>query len=269
MVGLFYHLSLLVHPERIIVLRTAGFRRGKAVADLKAFDRSDGKDRLCQIRIQLVKNRLSETCGKIGNHTLYYAADRVTLCHFLFQILSGFFCRIRIRHAQLIILCLVQIKFFRIRLYRTDRPRISVYGNIKALQKLFCNRSGCNAPYGLPCGRAAAAAVIPKAELLIKGIIRMARPVTAGDHRVILRSLIFIPYHHGDRCSRGLSLEDAGKDLHLIAFASLSCKFALSRFSPVQKFLDISLTKRQPRRAAIDHYADGFPVGLPPGRHFK
>ena len=65
-------------------------------------------------------------------------------------------------------------------------------------------------PMVSPGGGPAAAPVIPEAKLLIEGIIRMTRPVAAGDLRIVPGALVPVPHDHGNGRSRGLSFKYAG-----------------------------------------------------------
>ena len=71
----------------------------------------------------------------------------------------------------------------------------------------------------------------------------MTWAVTVFYIAIIFGNLILISYQKRNRSACSSAFEDAGLDLHLIAFFSLSCEFALPWFSAVEKCLNIGFTE--------------------------
>ena len=97
------HDLISIHTEFIVIFRSARFRRGKSVSDLKTFDSTDREDRFCEVGIQLFEDRLTETGRKTGDHTLNDSADGVTFCDLLVKIVLRLLCGVRIRETEPVI----------------------------------------------------------------------------------------------------------------------------------------------------------------------
>ena len=93
----------------------------------------------------------------------------------------------------------------------------------------------------------------------------MAGPVVGGNLRIILGTLGFIVYDHGDRCACGTTFKDTGEDFHGIVFFTRSGKSALPRLASVQILLNICFGEGQTCRTAVNDDTDTFAVGFSPG----
>ena len=124
------HDLISIHTEFIVIFRSARFRRGKSVSDLKTFDSTDREDRFCEVGIQFFEYRLTETDRKTGDHTLDNSADRVAFCDFLIQVAFGFFCSFSVRETEPVVLDFRKIHALRGYLYRSDRFRIGSHRDI-------------------------------------------------------------------------------------------------------------------------------------------
>ena len=81
--------------------------------------------------------------------------------------------------------------------------------------------------------------------------------------------LIFVINQQRDGRSGRPVFKNTGEDLYPVGFAALCGIAALSGFSPVQVFLNILCFQGKSCRAAVDHDADAFAVGLSPGGDTK
>ena len=101
----------------------------------------------------------------------------------------------------------------------------------------------------------------------------MARAIAVADLAIVLRALVGVLDHQRDRragrhrAAGAIVLEHAGQDLHLVLFLALRDEARGAGFPLVEELLDELRRQRQPRRAAIDHAADGRPMAFAPGRH--
>ena len=137
MVGLFIDAASSLGPfpvgKPIVVLGALPFRGFKAVSDLKALHRPDGKNRLRQIGIQLVKDRLSDSGRKPVDPALHHAANGIADSHLLLQIALRRLRRLGIRHIEPVAIHLIPVKLFRRNLYRPDGAGVGPYLNPQLL----------------------------------------------------------------------------------------------------------------------------------------
>ena len=92
----------------------------------------------------------------------------------------------------------------------------------------------------------------------------MSGAVVLGDFRIIGGSLRGIIDEQGNRSSRCFSIENAGEDLNLVSFLSLSDIFAGAGLSAVEIRLDIRLASGKTCRTAIYDSADRLAMGFSP-----
>ncbi|KAG1475502.1 hypothetical protein G6F54_014234 [Rhizopus delemar] len=90
----------------------------------------------------------------------------------------------------------------------------------------------------------------------------MARPELLADVGVVLAALVGVADQQRDRSACGQALVHAGQDLDLIGLAARRGVPALAGGAALQVVGEFGRVQRQPRRAAIDHAADGRPVRL-------
>ncbi|KAG1389820.1 hypothetical protein G6F59_015418 [Rhizopus arrhizus] len=90
----------------------------------------------------------------------------------------------------------------------------------------------------------------------------MARPELLADVGVVLAALVGVADQQRDRSACGQALVHAGQDLDLIGLAARRGVPALAGGAALQVVGEFGRVPRQPRRAAIDHAADGRPVRL-------
>src|SRR5690606_27835377 len=104
---------------------------------------------------------------------------------------------------------------------------------------------------------AAAAAIVADAVFRIVGVVGVAGPILAGDLAIVLRALIDIFDHHGNRRAGGdqhvAVFQYAGKDLHFVGLAPLRHEARLARLAAVQLGLDVGEPETDAGRAAVDH----------------
>ena len=97
----------------------------------------------------------------------------------------------------------------------------------------------------------------------------MARAKGMGNFPVILGALILVPHDHGNGSTGGFSLENSGKNLHLVPFLPLGHLQILPRTAPFQHFLNILFRQGKPCRAAVYNHPQGLTVGFSEGTDMK
>ena len=95
-----------------------------------------------------------------------------------------------------------------------------------------------------------------------RGWIGMTWPKGLQDIAIVLTALVGVLDEEGNRGTGGQALVHAREDLHRIGFVALGHEGAGARTTPVEVGLDVGFGQRQPRRAAVNHAADGRAMGL-------
>ena len=90
----------------------------------------------------------------------------------------------------------------------------------------------------------------------------MAGAVRSRHRVVVLAARILVADEHGDRRPQRLTVEHTGQDLDAVAFLALRHQPGLSRPPAIELALKRVGVEREPRRAAIDHHAEPWPVRL-------
>ncbi|KPX58538.1 Uncharacterized protein ALO53_04577 [Pseudomonas amygdali pv. photiniae] len=218
--------------------------------DLHALDRIDAHQRVCQLGVQTIKDRLAEA----GHHAFCdhgdFRTDRVLITSQLVHV--GFQLRHLVRVGAE-----KRVVFYRIPGLERDLDRAQlahVAANDDALgcQVFLGNRPRCHAHGGFPCRTAAAAAVIANTVLVVVGVIGMSRTEQVLDSRIILGLLVCVADQQAYGGTCGFTLEDAGEDLDLIGLLTLRGMTAGAWLAPVQITLQVLQVQLQPRRAAVD-----------------
>jgi hypothetical protein len=104
--------------------------------------------------------------------------------------------------------------------------------------------------------------MVADAVLLPVCIVGMARPEEVLDRAIVLAASILVDDQEADRRPGRHALEDAGEDLHGIAFATLRGVAALAGAAAIDPVLDVGLDERDFRRHAVDHAADRRAMAL-------
>ena len=97
----------------------------------------------------------------------------------------------------------------------------------------------------------------------------MSRTIIIGDFAVVVRALVGIFYHKGNRSTGSLSFKDTGKNFHAVCLLSHGGKTGLSWFPAVKISLNILFTKRKSGRASVYYNTDAFSMRFSPGCNFK
>ncbi len=180
---------LPVHVKCVVIFAPEHLCRRGTFADINSLDRADREHRLREIRVQLLKDRISETCRQALYGELHRAADRIALLTALPDQLS---------HRLLI--------------GNVDAPHAAhmrLAGNPQAPEELLRDSPAGHAHGGLPPGGSSASAVVAETVFFIKPVIRMAGPVNVFYGAVIAGALVFIFQDHRDRRSGRLPFEHA------------------------------------------------------------
>ena len=111
--------------------------------------------------------------------------------------------------------------------------------------------------------------MIADAVFLPVGVVGMAGPELFGDIAVVLAALILVADQEGDRRPRGVALEHAGENFHLIRFTPLGHMTGGAGLAPVQFRLDIGRADCQSGRAAVHHATNGRAMGFAEGSDAK
>ena len=95
----------------------------------------------------------------------------------------------------------------------------------------------------------------------------MSRAIIIGDFTVIMRTLVGIFYHKGNRSTGSLSFKDTGKNFHAVCLLSMAVNGTV--LVPAVKIsLNILFTKRKSGRASVYHNTDAFSMRFSPGCKF-
>ena len=133
-------------------------------------------------------------------------------------------------------------------------------------QNLLRDCAGGHAHRRLPRAGPPAAPVIADAVLRVVGEIGVAWAVRLLERAVVAAPRILVLDHERDGRAGGLALEDAGEDAHGVGLAPLRDEAGGAGPPPVERGLYVGFGKRDTRRRAVDHAADGRAVALAPGR---
>ncbi|MPM26318.1 hypothetical protein SDC9_72819 [bioreactor metagenome] len=93
----------------------------------------------------------------------------------------------------------------------------------------------------------------------------MAGPEKFGEIAVIAAALVLIADQQRQRRTGGAPLENAGKNLHRIAFIALRHQFRLARTATVELNLNIGRFQLHPRRHTVDDCAQCDAMGFAEG----
>ena len=132
-------------------------------------------------------------------------------------------------------------------------------------QPFLGDHRGGHAHGGFARRRAPAAARIADAVFLPVAVVRMAGTELCGDVAVVLAARVGIADQQGDGCTGGLAFVHATEYLDLVGFTARGGMARLARGTPVQVGAELFHRDFQPRRATIDHAADGGAMRLAEG----
>ena len=253
--------------ETVIVLGSLHPGNLKTITDLNRLYSTYGHNCLCKNRIELLKNRISETGRNVFDPAFYDTAGTVLILHAFLQIGSGSRGCTGIRHIKGI-----SRDFFCVKirdLYRTDGFGVSAERNAKSFKNPGCDCTCCHAADGFTPRGTAASTVITEAIFGIKGKVGMTRAVGVSKISIIPGTLVCVAYHERDRSSGGFSLKNSGEDFYQIPFLAGSCITTLAGFAPIEKFLDIFFIKRKTGWASVYDSSKSFAVRFAPGRDSK
>ncbi len=254
--------------EFVAMLRAFLRHAGKACADLHTFHRVQAHERVGDVGVELVVERLAPACGHAagGNHDA--RADRV----------ARFAQRVHIRLQLGHDVGVGREK--RVLMHRV--PGLEGDGHFAELghaganrhavlrgEPLLGHRTGGDDGRGQPGRRATAAARIAQAVFAPVGVVGMAGAEGVQDVAVVLAALVGVADEQGDGRAGGLALEHAGEDFHLIGFLPLRHMATGAGAAAVEIGLDVGLAQRHARRTAVDHATDGRAMGFAEGGDCK
>ncbi len=250
------------------MLAAALAHAAEAGAELDALDGVDAHQPVREIGFELVEHGLAEPDGHSLREHVDARADRVAraaqLDHEALELLE-----LRgVRAEERIVVDDVEIHG--IELERAEARQVAADPHADTLgQILACDRACRDAHDGFPRRRAAAAAVIADAVLVLVGVIGVAGPETVLDLRVVARALVDVLDEQPDRRARRDALEDARQDAHLVGLLALRDVAAPARAPALEIGLDRRLVEREPGRATVDDAAERRAVALAEGRHLE
>src|SRR6185503_13735976 len=197
----------------------------------------DAHEPLRNLAFELVENRLAETDRHSRSDQVDSRADRVAGSAQLVEEHLELRHLVRIGRKERILVDVVEIE--RPQLERADLGEIAanLYGKLLS-EILARDRAGRDAHDGLTRGRAATAAVVTNAVLLLIRVVGVAGAEAVLDLRVVAAFLIDVLDEQADRRSRRATLEDAGEDLHLIRLLPLRNMARAAGPASIEIFLD-------------------------------
>ena len=230
MVTLFFD-AALPRAEGIVIFAAAPGAHPEAVAELDALHRADTHDRLCELCVELIKDRFAEPREHSGDAAAHRAAERISGLHHFFQVFRCPHSRFRIRHAERVFRT---DRFVKGRcLDFTDRAHIGEGADAEFREELCSNRAADYPSYGLPPRASAAAPRIPETEFLIEAEVRVPRAVAVPNGLIVRRVLVFIAHQNRNRCAEGLSFKDTGQNFAGIRLLTGRRERRLPGLSPV------------------------------------
>ena len=119
-IGLFADTALSVRDKRIVIVKSRGACRGKAVSKFEAFDSAYGEYSFCQIGVQLFKYGVADPGGHSGDPACDHTAGGIALNFTFVQISSRFCGCIFVGHIQRIPIDLLRVEPVCINGYGTD-----------------------------------------------------------------------------------------------------------------------------------------------------
>jgi len=122
--------------------------------------------------------------------------------------------------------------------------------------KDFLRNRSCGHPTGgFPAAGAAGAPPVPEAPIFdVKGVIRVPGPHSLHDPGILFdmeRLRIDVVDDHADRGAGGVTVKNAGHDLHPVFFLTGRTDGALTRTAAVEFVLDLLLRDGQSRRHPV------------------
>src|SRR5690554_2422528 len=223
----------------------------KAVANLYPLDGVDAHQRMCQVGIQTVKYRLTQSrwypFGHHGNLCTHRVLVATQLVHESFKLRYPF--GVGTEKGILV----HRLPVFEINTDGAELTHIATYTDTLGCQVLLGDGTGCDPHGGLPGTGATAAAVVADTIFVMVGIIGVGRTKLILDIAVIPGALIGIFDQQPNRRPRGHTFEHAGKNTHLIGLTALRRVPRRARAAAIEITLQIRLAKRKSRRTAVDN----------------
>ena len=258
--------------KAVVVLAAAKQRRLEAAPELDSLHRSEAHHGLREERVQLIKNRLPESCRDPADPASDYPAAGIQPVLHLTKIALRLRRGLLIRHPERILPAFPDVKRLRCELLLRDRERPhalcpGLRADFKLREHLRRNRAADHPADRLPAGASSAAPVIAEAVLHVIAEICVARAVEVLNRRIVLRALIGVLHHNCNRGSLCPSLEDTGENPAPVSLLPRGRKLRLPRLPPVEVRLNVLLDKLKSRRAPVDHGAECRSVRLPEGCH--
>ncbi len=246
--------------ERIAMRGAALDHAGEARADLHRLHRIEAHERMGDVGIELVVERLAQAHGHArGLHADAGAARITGLAQRVHVGLQGRY--IGHRSEERVVVHVVPA--FERDLHLADLGHAGAKARaVFFRQPLLGDGAGRHGGRRQPGRGSAPAARIADAVLVPVGIVGMARAEALGDVRVILAALVGVADQQGDGRARGTAFIDAGEDLHRIGLGALGDVAAGAGPAAVQVGLDVGLRQFHARRATVDHAANGRAVGF-------
>ena len=142
----------------------------EARTDLETHRRRERHHPLCQICLELVKDRFTKSNRNVAYNRLNYAPKRISIATCLINTFRHFRTHNRIRTAY-------RTRFYLLKRYRVcihfSRQRMDLldiskrFSSCSLTQDLFRNSPGCDAPNSFTCARSPTALPIPDAIFLL------------------------------------------------------------------------------------------------------
>ena len=248
--------------EQVVVLAAAQPRAAEPHAVLDPQHRRQAEQRLGEVGLELVEDRLAETRRHPGGHDLGHPPDRIArLARLLDQRHHlGRAGRVGapddVRRTVRQRLHLLLRHRGGVRHLGHDVPDLADVADHAAAEgrgdDALGDHPSRDAGRRLARARAAAAAVVAPPVLRVVGVVGVARPVLVPDIAVVAGALIDVADENRDARAGRLPFEDPGQDLRRVGLVPRGDDPALAGAPPGEVLGEIRLRERKAGRTAVD-----------------
>src|SRR5476649_1663215 len=230
----------ILHAHLVGILLAAHGRRCEAVADLHALHGVDAHQRLGEVGIELVVDRIAEADRDAGRHDLDYRAARAAALADVIEIAFPALRGLAVGAPEGIVAGGVPVPLGTVDLLCAELDHRAANPDAIA-QHLAGDRAGGHAHGRLARRLAAAAAIVAHAILLQIGVVAVRGPELVLDLAVVAAALVDVVDVQRDRRAGRDALEDAGQDFYRVRLLALRHKGRLTGTALVHTDLDFGL----------------------------
>src|SRR6266446_5883838 len=245
------------------ILLAAHGSGGETVTDLHALHGIDAHQRLGEVGIELVVDRIAQADRHARGHDLDHRAARAAALAHVVEIALPALSGLTVGAPEGIVgrggpvpLGAVDLLAAGLQHGAADADGIA--------QDLAGDRARGHAHRALARRLAAAAAIVAHAIFLEVGVVGVGGAELVLDLRIVARALIDIVDMQSNRRARRDALEHAGQDFNRVGLLALGDETRLAGPALFHPHLDIGLAERDARRRAVDHAADRRSVAFAP-----